>query len=48
LADAGGDPGVDPARRRRSRYWVCIGDDDNGAGRRLGVADAAEDPVDRP
>ncbi len=30
--------GVDPARRRRSRYRGCIGDDDNAAGRRRGRA----------
>jgi hypothetical protein len=30
-----------PARRRRSRYLCCIGDDDNAAGRRPGVDGAA-------
>ncbi len=30
--DAGGDPGGGPARRRRSRYRCCIGDDDVLAG----------------
>src|SRR5262249_44659040 len=36
------------ARRRRSRYRVCIGDDDNAARRLLGVAGAAEGPSDTP
>ena len=81
LLDLGGCPRRArrrPARRRRSRYWACIGDPsgvpaetwsvsavahpmptgadaerfrgvvDNAAGRRLGVAGAAEDPRDRP
>jgi len=34
--DGSGDQIVDPARRRRSRYRCCIGDDDNAAGRRSG------------
>jgi hypothetical protein len=43
-----GDPGGCIARRRRSRYRCCIGDDDNAARRRLGTAGGEDHFRDTP